>query len=204
MQKKKKKRKKKKNPKGWHEWSNHQDEECGPSLTSRHLSWMWGWGPVRGGIGQREMGVSPLDSLKVFSLAPLTLRVEARPCCHILAPIKYFCAAVALLQCPRILWLTGLKQRQLHSLSFALSGIVLCLSKNRRDVAPVTSGPHLPPTPSLWLSTLTHGAFSQSLCDTGLTLTTSSLQLVLKPLWLKENGIWQVTVGFPSISFLTQ
>lgn len=41
-------------------------------------------------IGEREMEVSPFYSMKVFSLAPLTLQVEALLCCHLPAAIKYF------------------------------------------------------------------------------------------------------------------
>ena len=53
------------------------------------MSGIWGW--EQGGVGEgREMGMSPLNSIKIFSVAPLTLQVEAWPCCHILALVKYF------------------------------------------------------------------------------------------------------------------
>lgn len=58
------------------------------------------------------------------------------------------------------------------------------------------------PYPSLAIHVNLLG-FPRSLGSKGFILILTLLHLILKPLWQEENGIWQLTVGFPSISLLT-
>lgn len=46
-------------------------------------------------------------------------------------------------------------------------------------------------------------AFPRSLGSIRLILILILFCLIFKPLWQEENEIWQLTVGFPSISLLT-
>lgn len=120
---------------GWGVWSQ---------LAQQASEWHMRLGAGRSGRGQRD-GSVPTQLHKNLLSSTLDLASWG------LALLPHSSTRQVLLSCrcstlafPDIMTnRVDRKQRQLHSLHFALSSIGLCLSKNRQDLAPITSGPCL-------------------------------------------------------------
>lgn len=137
--------------------------------------------------------------------APLTLQVQTLPVlshfssnqihclsCHCCAPASPGSTAHQ----------TDKKPRQSHSLGFVADAIFTFSLLNRRDMACVTPTLISHPHPSLAIHVNLLG-YPRTLSSIGFIFILTLLRLIFKPLWQQENGIWQLTVGSPSISLLT-